>query len=319
MLSMNIRSISDEAIHEAVRLLRLGRLVAFPTETVYGLGADATRDEAVAEIFAVKGRPQFNPLIVHVDGAAMARRLVAWNDAAETLARLFWPGPLTLILPRLPHSPVSLLASAGGDTLGIRMPAHDHAKALITAAGIPLAAPSANRSGAVSPTLATHVWEELGDDIPLILDGGACAVGIESTVVDISADLPVLLRPGFVTREQLQEALGVQVVTYRESSDTLKSPGLLLSHYAPKLPVRLNVATPRSDEALLAFGALVPSGAKTVMNLSEAGNLKEAAARLFASLRALDTAEFSAIAVMPIPEEGLGIAINDRLMRAASA
>ncbi len=319
MLSMHIRTLNEDALAEAARLLRSGRLVAFPTETVYGLGADATSDAAVAEIFAVKGRPQFNPLIVHVDGVAMAQRYVQWNEKAAILARNFWPGPLTLVLPRLPDSRISLLASAGGDTLGVRMPAHPHALALIRQAGMPLAAPSANRSGAVSPTLAVHVQGEFGGDVPLILDGGACAVGIESTVLDISGDTPALLRPGFVTRENLEKALGQKVMTHRDSSGTLKSPGLLLSHYAPKIPVRLNVTRPRAQEALLAFGPKVPQGAKKVINLSASGDLKEAAAHLFASLRALDTPEFTGIAVMPIPFDGLGVAINDRLARAASA
>jgi L-threonylcarbamoyladenylate synthase len=212
---------------------------------------------------------------------------------------------------------VSLLASAGGDTLGLRMPANYPAQALIAAAGVALAAPSANRSGAVSPTCAEHVHEEFGNDIPLILDGGDCTVGIESTVLDISGAVPVLLRPGFVTREQLEDALGSRVMTHEERQGALRSPGLLLSHYAPSLPVRLNITAPQADEALLSFGANVPPGAKTTISLSESGDLKEAAARLFASLRMLDKPEFKAIAVMPIPEEGLGIAINDRLKRAA--
>jgi len=313
---MNIRKLSDAAIADAAQLLRSGRLVAFPTETVYGLGADATNDKAVADIFAVKGRPQFNPLIVHIDEVALAQRLAVWNEEAEKLANAFWPGPLTLVLPRHPDSPVSLLVSAGGDTLALRMPANPHARALITKAGIPLAAPSANRSGRVSPTQAIHVKEELGDDIPLILDGGACTVGIESTVMDISGKRPVLLRPGSVTREQLEEVLG-EAVSVVQVSDILKSPGMLASHYAPSLQVRLNITEPRDNEAMLAFGPRVPSGARAVINLSESGDLREAAARLFAALRELDKPDYSAIAIMPIPSEGLGIAINDRLERAA--
>lgn len=319
MLSINMQNPPADTIAKAVQFIRAGRLVAFPTETVYGLGADATDDVAVAEIFAVKGRPQFNPLIVHVDSVAMAQRFVAWSKTADKLADKFWPGPLTLVLARLSDSKISLLASAGGDTLGVRLPAHPLARALIAQAGVPLAAPSANRSGAVSPTLAAHVREELGDDVPIILDGGACAVGIESTVVDISGEIPALLRPGFVTREQLEEVLGRKVVTHDDPSGMLKSPGLLLTHYAPKLPVRLNVTEPHAREALLAFGPNVPKGAKTIINLSETSDLKEAAARLFASLRALDKPEYSTIAVMPIPHDGLGAAINDRLTRAASA
>lgn len=315
---MNMENFSDASVAKAAALLKAGSLVAFATETVYGLGADAGNDAAVAEIFALKGRPQFNPLIVHVDSVAMACGLVAWNDAAELLARTYWPGPLTLVLPRLPHARVSLLASAGGDTLAVRMPASAQARQLVAAAGFALAAPSANRSGAVSPTLARHVLEEFGNEVSLILDGGACAVGIESTVIDISADAPVLLRPGFVTQEQMEKTLGRKFAQHSQGSGALKSPGMLLSHYAPKLPVRLNVTSPLPSEALLAFGSDVPPGAKRVINLSLSGDLKEAAANLFASLRALDSAEFSGIAVMPIPESGLGVAINDRLSRAAA-
>lgn len=319
MLSMNIEKISQTSLAKAAHLLHTGALVAFPTETVYGLGADATNDKAVAEIFAVKGRPQFNPLIIHVSDMAMAESLVQWNKTADILARAFWPGPLTLVLERLPDSPVSLLASSGGNTLGLRLPAHADAQALIREADIPLAAPSANRSGRVSPTTAEHVYAELGNDIPLILDGGACSVGIESTVIDISGEIPILLRPGFVTHEELEKALCRKVKHHQEeASSVLKSPGLLLSHYAPTLPVRLNVREPKPDEALLAFGPSMPQGAKMVINLSASGDLKEAAANLFAMLRKADSPEFSAIAVMSIPERGLGIAINDRLMRAAA-
>jgi len=230
---------------------------------------------------------------------------------------------------------VSLLASSGGDTLGVRMPLLKSARLLIEAAGVPIAAPSANRAGRISPTTAQDVWAELGDAVPLILDGGACEVGIESTVIDVSGDTPVLLRPGFITAEQIETLLNKSVIpasSLRSRSsyfggvdqagisgnDGLRSPGLLVSHYAPSLPVRLNVTKPESNEALLAFGSNVPAGAKTTINLSEKGDLKEAASRLFASLRALDKPEYAAIAVMPIPEDGLGLAINDRLKRAAT-
>lgn len=318
MLSMNIRKASSATIEEAAKLLREGRLVAFPTETVYGLGADATNDKAVAEIFATKGRPQFNPLITHVEGTAMAQRLASWNDIADRLAGIFWPGPLTLVLRRPADSPVSLLVSAGGDTLALRAPAHASARALITAAGIPLAAPSANRSGRVSPTRAEHVHEELGERVSLILDAGACAVGIESTVIDVSGGIPVLLRPGPVTQEQLEEMLRRKVHRRRDADLALKSPGLLASHYAPSLSVRLNVKKVQAKEALLAFGKHVPPGAAMTINVSETGDLKEAAANLFTALRELDRPDYSAIAVMPIPSQGLGIAINDRLERAAN-
>ncbi len=290
----------------------------FPTETVYGLGADATNDKAVAEIFAVKGRPEFNPLIVHVSGMEMAKRLVEWNDAAEKLAKALWPGPLTLVLKRSADSSVSLLASAGESTLGVRMPAHDAAQALLVAADIPVAAPSANKSGRVSPTTAQHAAEELGDVVSLILDSGACDVGIESSVLDLTGDAPVLLRPGSITLQQVEKVLGQKVLTHQEQQGALKSPGLLASHYAPALPVRLNVTVPLADEALLAFGSNVPLGAKVTFSLSLSGDLKEAAAHLFAALRAHDKPEYSGIAIMPIPEEGIGIAINDRLRRAAT-
>lgn len=304
-------------IESAATLLKNGHLVSFPTETVYGLGADATNDKAVAEIFAIKGRPEFNPLIVHVDSLAMAKQEVEWSPTADILAKAFWPGPLTLVLPRKANSSISLLASAGGDTLGVRMPAHDIALTLITAAAKPLAAPSSNRSGRVSPTTAQHVKDEFGDALP-VLDGGACIVGVESTVLDLTSDAPLLLRHGGVPKEALEAILGVSIATLQEKAATLKSPGMLESHYAPSLPVRLNVTKPFATEALLSFGSNVPKGAKKVVSLSDSGDDKEAAAKLFAALRALDSQEFTAIAVMPIPETGLGSAINDRLRRAAA-
>lgn len=314
---MNILSVNSATIKKAAGILQSGGLVAFPTETVYGLGGDATNDLAVAAIFSAKGRPQFNPLIVHVSNIAMAQQFVIWNGWAEKLAAQFCPGPLTFILPRLPGSKISLLASAGGDTIGIRIPAHPVARQLLVEANLPIAAPSANRSGRVSPTAAQHVYEELGDVVPMILDGGGCNVGIESTVIDLSGDEIILLRPGIITREQIEECLGIKISTLDDVSGVLKSPGLLASHYAPSLPVRLNVVKPNSDEAYLAFGPDVPAGAKKVLNLSPVANLKEAAARLFSGLRELDNMqEYSAIAVMPIPDTGIGIAINDRLRRA---
>lgn len=314
---MNILPVNRTTIKKAAGLLRAGGLVAFPTETVYGLGGDATNDLAVASIFSAKGRPQFNPLIVHVHDIEMAKKFVAWNDLAEKLSEKFSPGPLTFILPRLSGSEISLLASAGGDTVGIRIPAHEVARELLKEAGIPIAAPSANRSGRVSPTAARHVYEELGDVLPIILDGGECEVGIESTVVDLSGEEIILLRPGIITREQIERSLGICISTLNDVSGELKSPGLLASHYAPSLPVRINIDMPNPGEGLLAFGDNVPVGAKATLNLSPNGDLKEAAARLFSGLRELDKAEeYSAIAVMPIPDTGIGIAINDRLRRA---
>ncbi len=316
MLSMNIERADPNSIKKAADLLRSGKLVAFATETVYGLGGDATNDKAIAEIFATKARPEFNPLIVHVSDAQMAKCFVEWNARAEKLALAFWPGPLTLVLKRTSDCKVSLLASAGGDTLAIRVPANKAAHALLVDAGIPVAAPSANRSGRVSPTTAEHVYAEFGDRLPLILDGGACDVGIESTVVDVSGDEVFLLRPGTITREQLEEVLGGKLSTPDEKTGVLKSPGMLLSHYAPSLPVRLNAVDAREGEALLGFGKNAPHN--TVINLSLSGDLKEAAANLFAALRFVDKPElYSAISITPIPDTGIGIAINDRLKRAS--
>jgi L-threonylcarbamoyladenylate synthase len=314
---MNIQPATARSIEHGAKLLREGQLVAFATETVYGLGGNALNDETVAEIFAVKGRPQFNPLIIHVSDVEMAKHIVQWNERANVLADAFWPGPLTLVLKKSANCTVSLLASCGGDTLGVRIPAADSARQLIKAAGIPIAAPSANRSGRVSPTTAQHVRDELGDAVALIIDAGPCDVGIESTVLDISGDNPVLLRPGYVTAQQIETALNCKL-TPMENDSALRSPGMLASHYAPYLAVKLNISNPGNTEALIAFGSKVPVGAKTIINLSEKGDLKEAAAQLFAALRKLDRPEYTAIAVMPIPEEGLGVAINDRLKRAAT-
>lgn len=298
----------------AASLLRDGTLVAFPTETVYGLGGNATSDRAVAAIFAAKGRPNFNPLIVHVAEIAAAEPLADFDDRARDLARRFWPGPLTLVLKRSAACPISCLASAGLETVALRAPAHPLAQALLRAVGRPLAAPSANRSGHVSPTTAHHVVDELGGRIAAVLDGGPCRVGIESTVIDLSQPQPALLRPGGVTREQLENVLGP--LANAADAGAPRSPGMLERHYAPARPLRLDAAAVAADEALLAFGAPLP-GAGTTFNLSAARDLTEAAANLFAALRMLDQPRFTAIAVMPIPETGLGAAINDRLRRAA--
>ena len=303
------------AIARAAALLRAGRLVAFPTETVYGLGGDATDDRAVAEIFAAKGRPRFNPLIVHVPGLAEAAALAVFDARARHVARRFWPGPLSLVLRRRPDSGVSLLASAGLDTVAIRVPADPVAQALLDATGRPVAAPSANRSGRVSPTEAAHVAAELGAAVALILDGGRCAVGLESTVLDLSGEAPVLLRPGAVTLEDLTALLGPIAMP---GPGAPRSPGMLASHYAPRLPLRLDAVDARPGEALLAFGADPPPGFAEILWLSRTGDLAEAAANLFAMLRRLDRPAFSGIAVTPIPERGLGRAISDRLRRAAT-
>jgi L-threonylcarbamoyladenylate synthase len=306
-------------IADAARLIRAGELVAFPTETVYGLGADATNERAVARIFEAKGRPHFNPLISHVPDAATAKRFVDWSETAEKLAARFWPGPLTLVLPRSKASAIALLTTAGLDTVAIRAPAHPMALELIRAAGCPIAAPSANRSGAISPTRAEHVAESLGDRVAMILDGGSCPVGVESTVLDLTSDRPTLLRPGGTTREAIEAVVGsIALSDALPSGDAArKSPGQLRGHYAPGRPVRLAATSVAPNEGLLAFGSPL-SGGWITLNLSPTGDLTEAAANLFAYLRALDRPEIARIAVMPIPQTGLGLAINDRLRRAAA-
>jgi L-threonylcarbamoyladenylate synthase len=301
---------------QAATALREGRLVAFPTETVYGLGGDATSDRAVAAIYAAKGRPSFNPLIVHVSSFTAASRLVEMTPAAEILAQKFWPGALTLVLPRKPRCGLSLLVSAGLDSAAIRVPAHPAAQGLLLMSGLPLAAPSANPSGKMSPTRAQHVAATLGDKVAAIIDGGACRVGIESTVVSLMNATPRILRPGGITAEHIGEALQMTVESGSESGP-LHSPGQLESHYAPILPLRLNADSVGAGEALLAFGAKPPA-ADLSRNLSASGDLEEAAANLFAMLRELDRPDLARIAVMPIPETGLGVAINDRLRRAAA-
>jgi L-threonylcarbamoyladenylate synthase len=303
---------TGDAIGRAGELIRAGRLVAFPTETVYGLGGDATSDAAVAAIFAAKGRPRFNPLIVHVAGRAEAQADADFDHRAAALADAFWPGPLTLVLPRRPHSRWSLLVSAGLDTVAVRAPAHPVAQALLAAAGRPIAAPSANPSGQVSPTTAAHVRDGLDGKVAMVLDGGACPIGIESTVVDLSGAQPRLLRPGGVPAEALEAVLGPLA---GPTMDRPRSPGMLGRHYAPHRRLRLNAAEAGPGEDLLGFGPAAPAGC---LNLSAGGNLTEAAANLFAMLRRLDRPAPGAIAVMPIPEDGLGRAINDRLRRAAA-
>ena len=305
-------------IGDAARALRQGKLVAFPTETVYGLGGDATSDRAVAAIFAAKGRPSFNPLIVHVANIASAAQYAELSPKAQLVARAFWPGPLTLVLPRRRDCKISLLATAGLDSVAIRVPAHKIAQTLLMMAGLPLAAPSANPSGRLSPTSADHVMADLGDKVEFVIDGGACPVGVESTVLSLLEDRPRILRPGAVTAEALSEALKEPVPIEQGVEDAAapRSPGRLISHYAPTLPVRLDAAVAEPGEALLGFG---PSAPKDALNLSPTGDLQEAAANLFAMLRQLDDPKHRAIAVMPVPETGLGVAINDRLHRAAAA
>lgn len=306
---------SDASIEEAARLLQHGDLVAFPTETVYGLGAVATNDRAVAGIFRAKGRPAHNPLIVHVIDTGSARVLAQMSEPARRLADAFWPGPLTLVLPKAEGCPVSRAATAGLTSIAVRVPAHPVARALLQAVMLPVVAPSANPSGRVSPTTARHVADDLGDALTLVLDGGACPVGLESTVVDLTGMAPRLLRPGGLGREQLEEVVGP--MNDGDDGSRPRSPGQLASHYAPRLRLRLDATEADDDEALLAFGPMPPSG-RTSLNLSPSADLGEAARNLFAMLRALDVSGAVRIAVAPIPGEGLGEAIRDRLKRAAA-
>jgi L-threonylcarbamoyladenylate synthase len=300
---------NPKGIAEAARLLRDGGLVAFPTETVYGLGADATNGQAVAAIFAAKGRPLFNPLIVHVADLEEARRHVELSPRASALAEKFWPGPLTLVLPRRKNSPLSLLVSAGLDSVALRAPSHPAALALLKETGRPVAGPSANLSGQVTATTAGHVADSLGGKVDLILDAGSATLGIESTVIGFDGDRPLLLRPGAIAREEIQDLVG----PLGAPGNLIQSPGQLASHYAPRAALRLNAGEIESGEVLLGFGDV--AGAK--LNLSLKGDLREAAANLFAMLRELDKAA-SQIAVSPIPDHGIGEAINDRLRRAAA-
>ncbi|MFT5180141.1 MAG: L-threonylcarbamoyladenylate synthase [Alphaproteobacteria bacterium] len=303
---------------EAAAILARGGLVAFPTETVYGLGADARNDQAVARIFAAKNRPQFNPLIVHVRDSDMAAAYAQFDDRARALAARYWPGPLTLVLPRRADCGLSLLVSAGLDTVALRVPAHPAAQSLLAAFDGPIAAPSANASGAVSPTRAAHVAQSLGDKVDLIIDDGPCAIGLESTVVDVSGEALCVLRHGAVTLEGLSADFSPVADATGDASGTVKSPGMLARHYATTQPLRLNAVSAAPDEAFLAFGEPAPTGAAITENLSPSGDLTEAAANLFALLRALDMPKYKAIAVAAIPDQGLGRAINDRLRRAAT-
>jgi L-threonylcarbamoyladenylate synthase len=300
-------------LEQAAGALRAGELIAFPTETVYGLGADAADEKAVARIFQIKGRPSFNPLIVHVRNAAHAKEFCIWNDSAETLAQKFWPGALSLVLPRRGGARLSNLVSAGLDTVALRVPDQAIAQALLARSGVAIAAPSANPSGAVSPTTAAHVAASFAKGIAYIVDGGACRIGLESTVIDLTGPAPKLLRPGGVSAEEIGALVGAMPEI--PEAGTIKSPGMGDRHYATKARLRLNAAAAEAGEVLLGFGPGAPDGA---LNLSADGDLIEAAANLFAHLRRLDAPGTGAIAVMPVPESGLGRAINDRLRRAAN-
>lgn len=313
-----VKPATEDAIAAAAACLREGRLVAFPTETVYGLGADATNGEAVASIFEAKGRPRFNPLIVHVPGLAEAKAHAEMTPMAERLAKAFWPGPLTLVLDKRAGSDLSDLVTAGLGSLAIRVPDHPIARALLNAAQRPLAAPSANRSGRVSPTRAEHVAADLGDRVAMILDGGPTAHGLESTIIDARRDTPVLLRAGAVPAETIEAVAGCSLKRNTRAKARPDAPGQLASHYAPRARVRLNARAVQDGEALLAFGPSAPATTGPVINLSPSGDLIEAASKLFAAMRELDASGAETIAVMPIPEHGLGEAINDRLARAAA-
>lgn len=317
MDARNTVTLSDgpRGLRAAAYLLGKGELVAFPTETVYGLGGDATQDRAVAAIYAAKGRPAHNPLIVHVPDLAAAETLAQVSPDARALAEAFWPGPLTLVLPRRADARLAEAATAGLATVALRAPAHPLARALLQAFGGPIVGPSANPSGAVSPTTAAHVREGLGGRIAAVLDGGACPVGVESTILGFGPEGPVLLRPGGLPTEVIEAALG-RPLAGRDEAEGVTAPGQLASHYAPRAALRLDAAAPRPGEAWLGFGP-DPAGAQG-LNLSPGGDLVEAAANLFAHLRALDAAGAGRIAVAGIPDRDLGRALNDRLRRAAA-
>ncbi len=303
--------VADNAgIAEAARLISRGACVAVPTETVYGLAADATNGTAVASIYAAKGRPSFNPLIVHVPDIATARQYVHFNQQAETLAAAFWPGPLTLVLPARPDTDIAALVSAGLPTLAVRVPAHPAMQALLSAVGKPLAAPSANASGFLSPTSADHVMASLAGRIAAIFDGGPCVRGLESTIIGFSVGTPVLLRPGALAVAEIEAALGQTLA--QDISGKITAPGQTLQHYAPRKPLRLNVTTAEADEYHIGFG-VVPGN----ISLSASGDFTEAAVNLFAHLHKAENASQPRIAVAPVPDVGLGASLNDRLQRAA--
>lgn len=308
---MAIAPITLQAFDQACSYLEQGEVVAMPTETVYGLAGDAYQDKAIAKIYQTKGRPQFNPLIIHYADLESLAGDVIINGWAEKLAKAFWPGPLTMVLPKKETSPVSLLACAGLPTLAVRVPGHPVALDLIRQYGKPLAAPSANLSNTISPTTALDVAASLKEGVAMILEGGACHVGLESTIIDLTGNAPVILRPGGVTIEQLESALGLPVSLH--TGQAIKAPGMLKRHYAPSIPLRLNACDLHEGEIYIGFG----DKDKGSYNLSRGGDLVEAAANLFRMMRLADQPSYQGIAIAPIPHEGLGLAINDRLNRAA--
>jgi len=324
-LTTRVMTADRAAFRAAAQSLAAGGLVAFPTETVYGLGADATNAEAVARLYAAKGRPRFNPLIAHVADLTAARRLARLDALADRLGAAFWPGALTIVAEQAPGCPVCALATAGLETIAVRVPDHPVAREILSAFARPVVAPSANRSGHVSPTRAEHVIADLGGRIHLVVDGGPTPMGIESTIVACLGGRPVLLRPGAIARSDIERVLGDTLADRQPASGdregAVAAPGMLASHYAPRARLRRNVRSVEPGEALLAFGTSLPAHADraiAILNLSAAGDLVEAAAKLFAHLRALDASGAAVIAVMPIPGVGLGEAINDRLARAAA-
>ena len=314
---MTVEPATRSTIIRAADALRIGELVAFPTETVYGLGGDATNADAVARIFEMKCRPQFNPLIVHVADRETAANHVEFNESADRLAGAFWPGPLTLVLPKKRDSDICELVSAGLETIGVRVPFNPVAQELLRTAGVPVAAPSANKAGRISPTRATHVADDLGDGPAVILDGDFAAIGLESTVIGFRDGHPVMLRPGGIARKDIEQVLGEKLARPVAGSAPT-SPGQLESHYAPRAAIRLDATDVRKDEALLSFGMSHLDTDGPTANLSPNGDLREAAINFFSALRELDASRCKTIAVVPIPDEGLGEAINDRLRRAAA-
>ncbi len=314
-MTTNIYTVTPQTIQKAAEIIRNGGLVSFPTETVYGLGANAYDAKAVANIFAAKGRPTFNPLISHIAEFEALDELAETDERAKALAKKFWPGPLTFVLKRKDFNPALDLACAGLKTMTVRMPNHPTALALIKESGVPIVAPSANRSQSISPTTARHVFESLGSKVDMILDGGACKVGVESTIIDLTTPQVVMLRAGGLAKEEIESFLGEKVLLSHGNPNLPSSPGQMLKHYAPKIPMRINI-TPeekRPDEFYIGFGT-----ADGNLNLSKSGNLIEAAANLFSYMHlAEEQSDYPAIAMAPIPEEGLGLAINDRIRRAS--
>lgn len=317
---ISIHPSSQVAISAALPVLEAGEVIAIPTETVYGLAADATNSDAITRIYETKGRPRFNPLICHMADLAMAERYAVFDPLSRLLAETFWPGPLTLIVPLKPESPIHPLATAGLDTVGVRVP-RGFAAELIGAFDRPLAAPSANTSGRISPTTADHVADDLGDKISLILDAGAAGVGVESTILKVEDGTIRLLRPGGLSVEEVEAAMGLSVIRPEKAGAIIEAPGMLASHYAPNASVRLNAVDVMADEAMIIFGDFTPKGlekARLVLNLSQSGNLAEAASNLFSFMKTADASGALGIAFTAIPGHGLGEAINDRLERAAA-